>query len=384
MILLEHQAQMTFVNPFIGQASNTCPVPAPPPFARISSPRPKLRSCLSPSRSRSVTPQLESAGPTPSGSRSTSFSSTTSESGWKRTKCVRWREMNGCAVTSTHDTYSHEEYDRTPLEPPSTAERECVLPERGSRCLSISRDCFLSDPNSYADEPESLDDEQDTTVDSYFLNTPPPTESCSEDGEADENEEEEKRQWEECMERRRQMFARMCPQSRSNGSPADEDRHPEFEGYKSISATLANLLRSISDNCEAEIEEVDEEEEQGDEQITKDCGFGFTSLNLNGLPVDMVERDVEIDTPSLISTEDESTSEECIASPGGSRNNSTNPVIIPDHTQHQHQHHLGVCTEEMVLAAWTTKKKIPSNPPQPHSQEPIERGRNRVARVTTL
>ncbi|WWC68509.1 uncharacterized protein I206_102438 [Kwoniella pini CBS 10737] len=368
---LQDQAQTMFVNSFNCQQSTSLPNP---PFARVISPRPKLRSCLSPSRSPFVTPQPESSAPTPGGSRSTSFSSCASgETGWKRTKCVRWREMNGCAVTSTHDTYSHDEYDRTPLEPPSTAERECVLPERGSRCLSMSRDCFISESESYADELEELDNEQDTTVDSYFLNTPPPTESCSENGEENEDEAEEKRQWEICMERRRQMFARMCPQSRSNGSP-DEDRHPEFEGYKSISATLANLLRSISDNCEelTEEPEAEEEEEEEEESINKDCGFGFTSLTLIG---DREEKDSEIDTPSLISTEDESMTDDSIASPGGSSNNSVNCTIIPNQQ-------LGICTEEMVLAAWSNKET--SSTLIDKSQEQVERGRNRAVRLTTL
>ncbi|WVQ65044.1 uncharacterized protein L199_003214 [Kwoniella botswanensis] len=351
--------QMTFVNPFVPQQ-----IPSPPPKTK-----PKLRSCLSPSRSPSITPYADdSAAPTPSGSRSTSFSSCTSANGdgWKRTKCVRWQEMNGCAVTSTHDTYSHEEYDRTPLEPPSVAERECVLPERGSRCLSLSRDCFLSDSNSYLDDDE--DESEDTSADSYFLNTPPPTETCSEDGEADEHDARDREDWEECMDRRRQMFAMMCPQLRQlNGghhSPVDHDRHPEFEGYKSISATLANLLKLVSDDQnEHPADQEGEEEQEGVEEVVKgdSCGFGFTSLT----------RDIpEIDTPSLVSSESELglDDDDCIIqSPGGSSNGSGNSTMIPNVPQ-QHQQQGMMCAEELVMAAWSNKQKQ------------NERGRERMRR----
>ncbi len=37
------------------------------------------------------------------------------------------------------------------------------------------------------------------------------------------------------MERRRMMFATMC---------SERDRHPDFDGYRSISATLVDLLRN--------------------------------------------------------------------------------------------------------------------------------------------
>ncbi|WVW80279.1 hypothetical protein I302_102257 [Kwoniella bestiolae CBS 10118] len=326
--------QIPFSNTFISMSTSAPPAQIPLTTTPNKS---RLRSCLSPSRSSSITPYEDSSVvPTPSGSRSTSFSSCASE-GWKRTKCVRWQEMNGCAVTSTHDTYSHEEYDRTPLEPPSIAERECVLPERGSRCLSLSRDCFLSDSESYLDDE---DNDEDTSADSYFLNTPPPTETCSEDGDADADEHQEKEHWEECMDRRRRMFAMMCPQLSGGCSPedvnGDRDRHPEFEGYKSISATLANLLRSVHSQ-----EDDNDEEEEGEEEgmVKTECGFGFTSL-LNVRQ----ERDIpEIDTPSLVSESDGLEEDECLQSPGGS--NSGNSTVIPGQPI--------LCTEELVLAAWS-------------------------------
>ena len=55
----------------------------------------------------------------------------------------------------------------------------------------------------------------------------------------DEGHEEEDREWEECMERRRLMF------TMRNISLSDDDRQPAFEGYKSLSATLVDLLCSV-------------------------------------------------------------------------------------------------------------------------------------------
>lgn len=62
--------------------------------------------------------------------------------------------------------------------------------------------------------------------------------------EEDDEEEEDDRQWEECMDRRRMMFARMC-------GPEITNRHPQFDGYRSLSSTLANILKSVG--CEDEV-----------------------------------------------------------------------------------------------------------------------------------
>ncbi|KAK8861693.1 hypothetical protein IAR55_002516 [Kwoniella newhampshirensis] len=304
------------------------------------SPSKRLRSCLSPTRSRPASPMDADLRPTPSGSRSTSFSSYTSCStndGWKRTKSVRWQEMNGCAVASFHDTYSHDEYDRTPLEPPSTAERACVLPERGARCLAVARECFLGDSD------EELEDEDEDSgshpasfstdghsFDSYALHTPPSTETNSDDGDEDEDHtgrhQGEDKEWEECMERRRMMFARMCPREGVSGE--DGDRHPEFEGYRSISATLIELLKSVgcddaeeggSDQFQHPIIEEDEQEEShGDD----DRGEAHGTLQFGSLPTSIrtveVEEEIDVDTPSLVSSTDmDSELDCCIASPGG-------------------------------------------------------------------
>lgn len=64
------------------------------------------------------------------------------------------------------------------------------------------------------------------------------TEDRTEQAEEDDDDADEDRQWQECMDRRRMMFARMCGQEES-------DRHPQFDGYRSLSSTLANLLKSV-------------------------------------------------------------------------------------------------------------------------------------------
>ncbi|WWD16384.1 hypothetical protein CI109_100810 [Kwoniella shandongensis] len=311
----------------------------------------RLRSCLSPTRCRDISPfEMEDSQPKPSSSRSTSFSShcSSSDGGWKRTKSVRWQEMNGCAVTSFHDTYSHEEYDRTPLEPPSTAERACVLPERGSRCLSVARECFLGDSDE--DDGEEHADVISSSQPSLFadggysfdgsntdgLHTPPSTETNSEDGEEDGDEDHQDKEWEECMERRRMMFARMCPIGGMSGE--DGDRHPEFEGYRSISATLIQLLKSVGcDDVEVEDQEQRQRDNEDEDEVVE-RGEVFGSLNIGSFQRCQTENDeeeIEVDTPSLVSlcsTDMESEADCSISSPDGANNDTfTNiPEILTE------------------------------------------------------
>ena len=164
---------------------------------------------------------------------------------WRRAKSVRWEgEDEGCAVTvslppqspepaldlfghqSYHPTWSATEYDRTPLDPPSEAERTCALPERNARCLRAAVECF----GSILDETFCSSPTEDLSVDHSASH------SEESDAEAEDSNENEYKEWEECMERRRMMFAQMCP---------GRDRHPEFDGYRSISATLVDLLRGV-------------------------------------------------------------------------------------------------------------------------------------------
>lgn len=128
---------------------------------------------------------------------------------------------------SYHSTWSATEYDRTPLDPPSDGERTCILPERNARCLRTTVECF----SSILDDTFCSSSIEETSSYSLELETT----QVEADEEHREHDEEDK-EWEECMERRRMMFAQMCP---------ERDPHPEFDGYRSISATLVDILRSV-------------------------------------------------------------------------------------------------------------------------------------------
>ncbi|OXG10503.1 hypothetical protein C366_06747 [Cryptococcus neoformans Tu401-1] len=268
-------------------------------------PTKRLRSCLSPTRTRHHPPSF-----LPGGEAAVAVTT------WKRVKTVRWQEANGCAVASFHDTYSHDEYDRTPLEPPTSAERDCVLPERGSRCFSGPRDCFLGD---FSDEEEDLPPSASDFSDSFIIHTPPPTETNSDDGEPSVRQgcdvdgeggvQGGDDGWDECMQRRRMMFARLC--TRENG-----DRHPEFEGYRSLSAKLAELLKSVECDDEDGSTQEDEEEQavEEDDNGREERQSRSRNLNIFGLST-LAQRSITpTGTPSLVSTE-ESDAEYTIASP---------------------------------------------------------------------
>lgn len=137
------------------------------------------------------------------------------------------------------------------------------MPARGSRCLS-PLDCFTDDDGDApgpkrgdaffpAPDPESEPQAVRTFIpltESICLS---PTDE-EEDGDASTAESEaEDREWEECMERRRMMFAQMCRSpfgSRESdgegGVGSDVIQHEErrFEGYTSISASLVAMLAS--------------------------------------------------------------------------------------------------------------------------------------------
>lgn len=115
--------------------------------------------------------------------------------------------------------------------------------------------------------------------------------------------------WDECMQRRRMMFARLC--TRENG-----DRHPEFEGYRSLSATLAELLKSVECDDEDGSTQEDEEEQAVEEDDNDDEERQSRSRNLNIFGLSTLARRsiTPTGTPSLVSTE-ESDAEYTIASP---------------------------------------------------------------------
>lgn len=123
----------------------------------------------------------------------------------------------------------------------------------------------------------------------------------------------------------------------------EHERQPEFEGYRSISAKLVDMLRSIEARREPSPQEDEEEEETGAESpaaageseddeenynYRSFSSFTFTnlqSLNIRSTPLDNVaeegteeeERsdiDLEAATPSLISSA-ESEAESSLISP---------------------------------------------------------------------
>lgn len=115
-------------------------------------------------------------------------------------------------MTAIYSTYSADDYDRSPLEPPKPEERACFLPARNTRCLS----------------PATLPERAMDNVNYFSL--------------APQAEEEE---WDECMDRR-QLYAQHMLHMRSR----DEDSEHRFEGYTSLSATLATLLHDTANSRE--------------------------------------------------------------------------------------------------------------------------------------
>jgi hypothetical protein len=127
----------------------------------------------------------------------------------------------------------------------------------------------------------------------------------SEVGDDEETTEDDQREWEECMDRRRMMFAMRQSQSEDGlGSSASGNVGmgcPEFEGYRSISATLVEMLRSVGHspgNSTPPIQEEEEEEEEATEEGVSGEGIEgiFERLRLRGSGRDGME------TPSLISS----------------------------------------------------------------------------------
>lgn len=326
----------------------------------VPQPAKKLRPCLSPTRfGRSITVcETQSIHVAISTSRSPSVASTASSiyteasEGLARrpSKSVRWKGEDGtCDVSvsglqrtrwpvhlltqfaqSYSETWSATEYDRTPLAPPSEEERACVLPARGSRCLSKLWNGGEADDDAEADE-ESDDVYQPPSP----FATPEDSDS---DADCDEGDE-----WSECFARRQMMFARMCPLG----------RQPQFEGYRSLSQTLTDLLRSVGADSSSDEEEADEaeddaattprvvhtpvgdstEEEDDEESEQEDHGFpitgltGLTFTNNTSFPfTDLFHRlressedsDDPIGTPSLISSADSDGEHSRLASPRGS------------------------------------------------------------------
>jgi hypothetical protein len=88
---------------------------------------------------------------------------------------------------------------------------------------------------------EEPDEVEEGLPESLVLPTSPDESDQEEQAEEAEASDED-REWEECMARRRMMFASM-----RRHSDGDEDRLG-FDGYTSLSSTLAELLKSVG--CE--------------------------------------------------------------------------------------------------------------------------------------
>lgn len=63
--------------------------------------------------------------------------------------------------------------------------------------------------------------------------------------EEDEEEDETEEEWDECM-KRRMMFLQFCRQDA-------DDRQPQFDGYRSISSTIVDVLRSVGCDQEPQV-----------------------------------------------------------------------------------------------------------------------------------
>ncbi|BEJ16908.1 hypothetical protein CspHIS471_0603090 [Cutaneotrichosporon sp. HIS471] len=272
------------------------------PHSPQPSPAKKLRPCLSPPRRAE---DLALFRPVSAMSDSSTYT-VDSNGEWveRRSKTVRWIDSeDGSSVTEYFDTYAIDEYDRTPLAPPSEQERACTMPSRGSRCLSFD-----------GLHEEDVDDD-DTTDEEEVLRTLPRSPFAT--PEDSESECDEGGDWDECFERRRMMFARMCP--------LDGDAHPQFEGYRSLSATLVNLLQSIqasesSDEDDASATPRSSFHERDDDTASE----GDDEFEARDLPFMLFSRlresstDSEVGTPSLISSADSDTECSGLMSPRGS------------------------------------------------------------------
>lgn len=167
------------------------------------------------------------------------------------------------------------------------------MPARGDRCLSFND--LGEDADDADDDDGSLSSDCDASRDLPRSPFATPEDS---DSEAECGEDEE---WSECLERRRQMFARMCPTGL-------DDTHPQFEGYRSLSATLRDLLASVED-----VAQTPEEEEQ--DAAPAETPFPVTGV-FSRLREDSV--DTEVGTPSLISSADSDGECSRLQSPRGS------------------------------------------------------------------
>lgn len=176
------------------------------------------------------------------------------------------------------------------------------MPARGSRCLS-----FVSHDEEEPGQDDSTDDEEEV-----LRRLPPSPFATPEDS---DSEREDEGEWDECFERRRIMFARMCP--------LESDAHPQFEGYRSLSATLVNLLQSVQ-TSDSDDEESATPRASFHERDDDTASEGDDEYEARDLPFPLFARlressaESEVGTPSLISSADSDTECSGLMSPRGS------------------------------------------------------------------
>lgn len=86
---------------------------------------------------------------------------------------------------------------------------------------------------------EDLDSDDELFTHTEDIDCEADDDDCEEEEEEEEETEEE---WDECM-KRRMMFLQFCRQDA-------DDRQPQFDGYRSISSTIVDVLRSVG--CDQE------------------------------------------------------------------------------------------------------------------------------------
>lgn len=244
------------------------------------------------------------------------------------------------------------------------------MPERGSRCFGASFNCFI--PNRPHEDVESpvkatsnpayllsssplsspslaaLDEAlcsslAEISADSIDLQTPlghsddEEDEDEDEDHDKEESEQHEDREWEQCMERRRMMFARMCkraPGASVGASTEDSSRYPEFEGYQSVFARIHEVMKSAGCDLETCDEERSVEEACGDEEeegnkprfpVVRRMSAENLKLVEDGSALNAFTR---TETPSLASLSTDA-SDEILASPFASARGSVDDAAIP-------------------------------------------------------
>jgi len=112
--------------------------------------------------------------------------------------------------------------------------------------------------------------------------------------EEEEITEDDEREWEECMDRRRMMFAMRQSGVFEPGSSGIGC--PEFEGYRSISKSLVDMLRSVG--C-GDVTPPIQEEDEGEEELTEG---GVRSEGLFERLRNVDRDESGLNTPSLISS----------------------------------------------------------------------------------